>query len=125
MPDIKVPERAEYLRVIMAEFTRIVNHYFALGQLLSDMGAFFTPMLYGIEDSGLRTIFVDRDRLERLGPYLDNRALDLIAVRTQHAAGRGVRQWSDFIQSGTGVMHVPEIDPDEVLILVMAALGIG
>ena len=50
MPDIKVPERAQYLRVIMAEFTRIVNHYFALGQLLSDMGAFFTPMLYGIEE---------------------------------------------------------------------------
>jgi NADH/F420H2 dehydrogenase subunit C len=50
MPDIKVPERAEYLRVIMAEFTRIINHYFALGQLISDMGAFFTPMLYGIEE---------------------------------------------------------------------------
>ncbi len=50
MPDIKVPDRAEYLRVIMAEFTRIVNHFFALGQLLSDMGAFFTPMLYGIEE---------------------------------------------------------------------------
>ncbi|MBI3733815.1 MAG: NADH-quinone oxidoreductase subunit D [Chloroflexi bacterium] len=50
MPDIKVPERAEYLRVIMAEFTRIVNHFFALGQLLSDMGAFFTPMLYAIEE---------------------------------------------------------------------------
>ncbi len=50
MPTVKVPERAEYLRVIMAEFTRIANHFFALGQLLSDMGAFFTPMLYGIEE---------------------------------------------------------------------------
>jgi NADH-quinone oxidoreductase subunit C/D len=50
MPDIKIPERADYLRVIMAEFTRIVNHFFALGQLMSDMGAFFTPMLYGIEE---------------------------------------------------------------------------
>ena len=47
---IKPPERAEYLRVIMAEFTRICSHLFAIGSLLNDLGAYFTPMLYAIEE---------------------------------------------------------------------------
>ncbi len=43
---IKVPERAEYLRVIMAELMRIASHLMAVGFLLNDMGAFFTPLMY-------------------------------------------------------------------------------
>lgn len=50
---IKPPERAEYLRVIMAEFTRICNHLFAIGSLLNDLGAYFTPILYAIEEREL------------------------------------------------------------------------
>ncbi|GAB4472714.1 MAG: hypothetical protein Kow0088_07510 [Anaerolineales bacterium] len=50
---ITPPERAEYLRVIMAEFTRISNHLFAIGSLLNDLGAYFTPMLYAIEEREL------------------------------------------------------------------------
>lgn len=49
----KVTERAEYLRVIMAEFTRICNHLWAVGFLLNDLGAFFTPSLYAIEEREL------------------------------------------------------------------------
>ncbi len=44
-----VPYRAEVIRVLMAELTRIVNHFWALGFLLNDMGAFYTPALYLIE----------------------------------------------------------------------------
>jgi NADH-quinone oxidoreductase subunit D len=43
---IKVPERAEYLRVILAELTRIANHCIAIGAFLNDCGALFTPFLY-------------------------------------------------------------------------------
>jgi NADH-quinone oxidoreductase subunit D/NADH-quinone oxidoreductase subunit C/D len=50
---IKPPERAEYLRVIMAELTRISNHIFAIGMFLNDLGAFFTPALYAIEEREL------------------------------------------------------------------------
>lgn len=50
---IKPPERAEYLRVIMAELTRISNHVFAIGMFLNDLGAFFTPALYAIEEREL------------------------------------------------------------------------
>ena len=50
---IAPPERAEYIRVIMAELTRIVNHIMAIGFLLNDLGAFFTPMLYAINEREL------------------------------------------------------------------------
>jgi NADH-quinone oxidoreductase subunit D/NADH-quinone oxidoreductase subunit C/D len=51
--DVEVPERAEYLRVIMAEFTRIVNHFIAIGFLFNDLGAFMTPVLYGLKEREL------------------------------------------------------------------------
>jgi NADH-quinone oxidoreductase subunit C/D len=50
---IAPPERAEYLRVMMAELTRISNHVWAIGFLLNDLGAFFTPALYAIEEREL------------------------------------------------------------------------
>jgi NADH:ubiquinone oxidoreductase subunit D/NADH:ubiquinone oxidoreductase subunit C len=50
---IKPPERADYLRVIMAELTRISNHIFAIGMFLNDLGAYFTPALYAIEEREL------------------------------------------------------------------------
>ncbi len=53
MLGLKPPERAEYIRVIMAELTRIVNHFWAIGFLLNDLGAFFTPALYAIEEREL------------------------------------------------------------------------
>jgi len=43
---IKVPERAEYIRVIMAELQRIAAFLIAVGAFLNDCGAFFTPFLY-------------------------------------------------------------------------------
>ncbi len=47
---IEVPERAEYLRVILAELTRLVNHTSLLGFLLSDMGAWGTPLMYAFRE---------------------------------------------------------------------------
>ncbi|MFQ5342762.1 MAG: NADH-quinone oxidoreductase subunit D [Anaerolineae bacterium] len=47
---VEAPEYAEYIRIIMVELTRIVNHIWAIGFLLNDLGAFFTPALYAIEE---------------------------------------------------------------------------
>jgi NADH-quinone oxidoreductase subunit D len=47
---IEVPERAEYLRVILAELTRLQNHVSLLGFLLNDMGAWGTPLMYAFRD---------------------------------------------------------------------------
>ncbi|CAG1012263.1 MAG: NADH-quinone oxidoreductase subunit D [Anaerolinea sp.] len=46
---VKIPYRAEVIRVLMAELTRITNHLWAIGFLLNDLGAFFTPALYCIQ----------------------------------------------------------------------------
>ncbi|MBI4314206.1 MAG: NADH-quinone oxidoreductase subunit D [Candidatus Omnitrophica bacterium] len=50
---VPVPERADYIRIIMAEYTRILSHFWATGFLLNDLGAFFTPALYAIEEREL------------------------------------------------------------------------
>jgi NADH-quinone oxidoreductase subunit C/D len=50
---ITPPERTEYIRVIMAELTRVINHLWAIGFLLNDLGAFFTPALYAINEREL------------------------------------------------------------------------
>ena len=42
---IEVPERAEYIRVIVAEVQRILSHLFAMGVYGLDLGA-FTPFLH-------------------------------------------------------------------------------
>ena len=47
---IEVPERAEYLRVILAELTRLQNHASLLGFLLSDTGAWGTPLMYAFRE---------------------------------------------------------------------------
>jgi NADH-quinone oxidoreductase subunit D len=47
---IEVPDRAQYLRVILAELTRLQNHTSLLGFLLSDMGAWGTPLMYAFRE---------------------------------------------------------------------------
>lgn len=47
---IDVPPRANYIRVLMAELTRILNHATAIGFMLNDMGAWQTPLLYGMRE---------------------------------------------------------------------------
>ena len=47
---IPVSERGEYLRIIMAELTRLVNHTAVTGFLLNDMGASGTPLLYAFRE---------------------------------------------------------------------------
>jgi NADH-quinone oxidoreductase subunit D len=47
---IEVPERAEYIRVIMAELTRLVNHMSAIGFQFNELGAYFTPILYALRE---------------------------------------------------------------------------
>ena len=46
----EVPERAQYLRVILAEFTRIQNHASSIGFLLQEMGASGTPLMYAFRE---------------------------------------------------------------------------
>ncbi|MCL4875002.1 MAG: NADH-quinone oxidoreductase subunit C [Anaerolineae bacterium] len=45
--------RAELIRVLVVELTRIVNHVWATGFFLNDLGAFQTPMLYLVKEREL------------------------------------------------------------------------
>lgn len=47
---LQVPERAEYIRVITAELTRLQNHVCLCGFLLQDMGALGTPLMYAFRE---------------------------------------------------------------------------
>ncbi len=53
---IEVPERVEYIRVIMGELQRIASHLVAIGTYGLDIGA-FTPFLY---------CFIDREKILNL-----------------------------------------------------------
>ncbi len=47
---LAVPERAEYLRVILAELSRLQNHVCLAGFLLQDTGASGTPLMYAFRE---------------------------------------------------------------------------
>jgi NADH-quinone oxidoreductase subunit D len=47
---LQVPERAEYIRVIVGELTRLLNHSCLIGFLTHDMGAMGTPLMYAFRE---------------------------------------------------------------------------
>ncbi len=49
LAQLEVPERAEYLRVIMLELNRIASHLIFWGVTAMDIGA-YTPFLYGLRE---------------------------------------------------------------------------
>nr|BBC77705.1 NADH dehydrogenase subunit 7 [Nitzschia sp. NIES-3576] len=54
-----VPKRAQYIRVLFAEITRILNHLLAVGCHAMDVGA-MTPMLWGFEEREKLMEFYER-----------------------------------------------------------------
>jgi len=47
---IEVPERAEYMRVILGELTRLTNHTVFMGFILGDMGAWGSALMYAFRE---------------------------------------------------------------------------
>lgn len=50
---IEVPERAEYIRVITAELTRLINHTAFAGFFMGDMGAWGSALMYAFREREL------------------------------------------------------------------------
>ena len=80
---VEVPERAEYIRVILGELTRAMNHWLSIGFLFNELGATtFTPVVYG---------FRERER------YLD--LIDMVS---------GSRMMPGYIRAGGVMADLPE-----------------
>lgn len=103
---IKVPERAQYIRVMFDEITRILNHLLGLGSHALDIGA-MTMMLYTFREredlmdayeavSGARMHAayyrpggVYRDLPDQMPQYRVNKYKDEAAIRKLNAAREG------------------------------------
>jgi NADH dehydrogenase (ubiquinone) Fe-S protein 2 len=55
----RIPKRAQYIRVLLAEITRILNHLLAVGCHAMDIGA-MTPFLWGFEEREKLMEFYER-----------------------------------------------------------------
>ena len=47
---VEAPERAKYVRVMMAELMRIASHLMGLGFFMQEVGAFGTPLMYAFRE---------------------------------------------------------------------------
>jgi NADH-quinone oxidoreductase subunit D len=56
---VSVPQRAQYIRVLFSELTRILNHILNITTFAMDVGA-ITPLLWGFEDRERLMEFYDR-----------------------------------------------------------------
>ena len=59
LANLSVPKRAQYLRVLFSELTRILNHLLAIGCHAMDVGA-VTPMLWAFEEREKLMEFYER-----------------------------------------------------------------
>ncbi len=89
---IEVPERAEYMRVILGELTRLINHTAFAGFILGDMGAWGSALMYA---------FREREKI-----------LDLFEDVT------GARMMSNFMRFGGCRNDLPAGWADKVSVLV-------
>ena len=84
----------------------------SIGAIAVAMNAWWSAeeMIYGIRDSGLSVLFVDRERLQRIGGHAERLGIDLVTVRCR---GAGWRTWETFIAGASRKMPAVELDGDD------------
>ncbi|MCY3821993.1 MAG: class I adenylate-forming enzyme family protein [Gammaproteobacteria bacterium] len=84
----------------------------SIGAIAVGMNAWWTAeeMIYGIEDSGLSLLFVDIERLERIGGHAKRLGVDLVTVRCRED---GWRTWEAFVAGASETMPEVELDGDD------------
>jgi len=75
----------------------------SIGAVAVAMNAWWSAeeLRYGIEDSGLNWLFVDRERLERVSPFARELSLQLVTVRCDP---NGWRHWDAFLDAADPLM---------------------
>jgi long-chain acyl-CoA synthetase len=126
--------------IVMRNFPEWVIAFWgaaAVGAVIVPLNAWWTgpELAYGLEDSGSKVAVVDRERLERLAPHLDDLAAtglsDLVVARADDPGGRGLDDGpladdlaaradrmeivlSEHRRPGTGtVLPAAEVTPDD------------
>ncbi len=66
-------------------------------------------LVYGIEDSGLDLLFADRERLERVTPFLNELDVDVVTVRCPNDVHS---DWDSFLAGASSEMPEHRIAPD-------------
>jgi long-chain acyl-CoA synthetase len=84
----------------------------SVGAVAVAMNAWWSgeELVYGIEHSGLDLLFVDRERLERVAPFLDRLNVDLVTVRCQSEEHP---DWAAFLADASAEMPEFGAAPDD------------
>jgi len=84
----------------------------SVGAIAVAMNAWWSgeELVYGIENSGLDLLFVDRERLERVTPFLDRLKIDLVTVRCQ---SEDHSDCASFLADASAEMPELGIAPDD------------
>ena len=84
----------------------------SLGGVAVAMNAWWSgdELVYGIEDSGLKLLFTDIERTERLTPNLARLGIEVVTVRHRH---QGLATWEKFIEGASTEMPTPPIEPED------------
>ena len=85
----------------------------SIGAVAVSLNAWWTEpeIEYGLLDSGARVMFLDRERVERIGDRLDGLGIRAIVVRHEGPLPAGCEHLDDVLVPGAAMPEV-EIDPD-------------
>ena len=83
----------------------------AMGAVAVAMNAWWSAeeMIYGIEDSGLKLLFVDAERCERIAPHARRLGIELVTVRCEHG---DFPTWWSFLAGAKAEMPDTPLPPD-------------
>ena len=84
----------------------------SLGAVAVALNAWWSgeELLYGIDDSGLKLLFADVERTERLAGRLAERPVEMVAVRHKRP---GLATWDEFLEGAGERMPEPPIQPED------------
>ena len=84
----------------------------SMGGIAVAMNAWWSgdELVYGIEDSGLKVLFTDVERTERLAPHAGRLGIEVVTVRHRH---EGFATWEEFIEDASTEMPTPPIEPED------------
>lgn len=79
----------------------------SIGGIAVAMNAWWSAeeMVYGIEDSGLKLLFVDRERIDRIAPHVEELGLKLVSIRDPEDR---FQPYDEYVADASDEM--PEID---------------